>query len=124
MSSVRLSVYNRSQEFATFPAMPGAEIEGTSLEAVASRLKLTREALYGTERGSQARLCRATGIKTQSWNNAETGDNRIGIDDAIKLCQVTGVTLDWIYQGLRVNLPQKVLEYITADRKGSKRRRA
>ena len=68
------------------------------------RLRLTREAL-GL---SQAELCRRVGFSPAAWNNAETGDNRIGIDNAIELCKATGVTLDWIFLGHRGGLPQKL----------------
>jgi len=68
------------------------------------RLRLTREAL-GL---SQAELCRRVGISPAAWNNAETGDNRLGVDNAMELCKATGVTLDWIYLGHRAGLPQKL----------------
>jgi len=71
--------------------------EPTSVVEIAARLALTREALGKT----QAELCRITGISTQKWNNAETGDNRISIPDATRLCRATGVTMDWIYRGVR-----------------------
>ena len=99
-----------------------ADREPTSVGEVAARLKLTREAL-GL---SQAALCRRTGIATNVWNNAETGDNRISVDEAVKLCRVTGVSLDWIYRGSRVNLPEKILEFLANfDRtQGASRRKA
>jgi DNA-binding XRE family transcriptional regulator len=71
---------------------------------IGERLRVTREAL-GL---SQAELCRRLGISPAAWNNAETGDNRIGIDNAMLLCKTTGVTLDWIYLGHRGGLPQKL----------------
>jgi transcriptional regulator with XRE-family HTH domain len=71
---------------------------------IGERLRVTREAL-GL---SQAELCRRLGISPAAWNNAETGDNRIGIDNAMLLCKATGVTLDWIYLGHRGGLPQKL----------------
>ena len=71
---------------------------------VAQRLRLTRQAL-GL---SQAELCRRTGIGPAAWNNAETGDNRMGVDNAMELCRATGVTLDWIFLGHRGGLPQKL----------------
>jgi transcriptional regulator with XRE-family HTH domain len=71
---------------------------------IGDRLRFTREAL-GL---SQAELCRRTGIGPAAWNNSETGDNRIGIDNAILLCRATGVTLDWIFLGHRGGLPQKL----------------
>ena len=71
---------------------------------IGDRLRLTREAL-GL---SQAELCRRTRISPAAWNNAETGDNRLGIDNAMELCKATGVTLDWIFMGHRGGLPQKL----------------
>jgi transcriptional regulator with XRE-family HTH domain len=82
--------------------------EPTTTMEVADRLRLTREAL----RLKQAALCRMTGISTSAWNNAETGDARIGVDNAIVLCQTTGVTLDWIFRGVRAGLPHPILERI------------
>jgi transcriptional regulator with XRE-family HTH domain len=75
-----------------------------SSNEIGHRLRFTREAL-GL---SQAELCRRTGISPAAWNNAETGDNRIGIDNAMSLCRATGVTLDWIFLGHRGGLPQKL----------------
>lgn len=94
-------------------------MEPTSVQDVAARLKLTREAL----KLSQARLCKLTGIPTNTWNNAETGDNLLGLPNALRLCQVTGVTLEWIYRGNRFQLPQAIAEEI-ARREPARRRRA
>lgn len=67
-----------------------------SLEAISDRLKRTRLAL-GL---NQAQWCRLTGIEPQAWNNYESGLRRISIDQAMKVCQATGITTDWIYRGL------------------------
>ncbi len=88
--------------------MPELDREPTSVEEVAARLRLTREAL----KLSQAALCRMAGIPTNTWNNAETADNRLGLDEAFKLCRATGVSLDWIYRGNRALLPALILEEI------------
>src|SRR5689334_184996 len=80
------------------------DIEPTGTLDVAERLRATRLALKLT----QARLCRLTGISTASWNNAETGDARIGVDNAILLCQATGITLDWVFRGIRKDLPMEI----------------
>lgn len=77
---------------------------------MAARLRLTREAL----KLSQADLCRITGISPQAWNNAETGDAIIGVASALRLCQATGVTLDWVYRGVRTNLPSIIAREIIA----------
>jgi hypothetical protein len=65
-----------------------------------------------------AQLRGITRISPQAWNNAETGDNLIGIGNAMKLCRATGVTLDWIYRGVRSNLPLLIAEEITRRKKG------
>lgn len=86
---------------------------------VAARLKLTREAL-GL---SQVQICKLTGISPQTWNNAETGDNMLGLQSGLLLCRATGVTLEWIYRGNRFQLPQVIAQEI-ARREPSRRRRA
>lgn len=83
--------------------------EPTGIKDVAARLRMTRKALKLT----QARLCSITGISKAAWNNAETGDARIGVDNAIQLCQVTGATLDWIFRGIRAGLPTELQEAIS-----------
>lgn len=94
--------------------------EPTGTENVADRLRTTRVALKLT----QAALCRLTGISTAAWNNAETGDARIGVDNAILLCQATGVTLDWIYRGSRTGLPHPINEAIARTESAPVRKRA
>lgn len=91
--------------------------EPTSVVEIAARLTLTRQALGK----SQAEICRITGITTQKWNNAETGDNRISIPDATRLCRATGVTMDWIYRGVRANLPSIILEAIARQENAPQR---
>lgn len=100
--------------------LPTKDIEPTSVQDVAERLTITREAMAW----SQAELCRRSGISKQSWNNAETADERISVDNAIKLCRTTHVTLDWVYRGSRALLPANVLERINAGEKRQVRRRA
>ena len=81
----------------------------TSLPEMAERLRITRLALKLT----QARLCRLARISTQTWNNAETGDGRLGLSRGIRLCEATGLTLEWIYRGIRYGLPAELAEAIT-----------
>jgi transcriptional regulator with XRE-family HTH domain len=88
----------------TVPGMTRQDRDN-SLNTVAGRLKRTREAF----KMSQADWCRLVGIETQAWNNYESGRRRISIDQAIKVCQATGVTIDWIYRGLmNSSLPPQV----------------
>ena len=84
--------------------------EPTSVDEVAARLKLTREAL----KLSQAALCRQTGISPQTWNNAETGDNRLGLDNANKLRAKFGISLDWLFWGDMRGLPNELAKRIEA----------
>jgi transcriptional regulator with XRE-family HTH domain len=60
------------------------------------RLKQTRLALNR----SQASFCQLVCIEPQAWNNCERGRSRIGVDQAVKVCEATGVSLDWIYRGM------------------------
>ena len=54
---------------------------------------------------SQAEFARMCGIGPAAWNNAETGDNRIGLDNALALRRATGATLDYIYCNDSAALP-------------------
>ena len=73
----------------------------TDSQLVAERLKQTREAM----KLNQASWCRLVGIEPQAWSNYESGLRRISIDQALKVCQATGASLDWIYRGLADGLP-------------------
>lgn len=70
-------------------------------KAIAERLKLTREAL-GLK---QAAFARMVGIEPQAVNNYETGLRGISVDQAVKICAATGISLDWIYRGISAGLP-------------------
>ena len=79
--------------------------ENDSAIEVGRRLKSLRKA-FGMK---QAALCRLTGISPQAWNNAETGDNLLTVPNAVEVCRVTGVTMDWIYRGQITALPSNLL---------------
>ena len=81
--------------------MPGKNTGSPATSDVAERLRLTRLALDLTQ-ASIARLC---GISAQAWNNNERGRDRISLEQALKLCQTTGVSLDWIFRGIMTGLP-------------------
>lgn len=74
------------------------------IDAIGTRLRVTREALGWT----QVEMCRRTGIKEQAWNNYEQGRRRIAIDQAYKVVVATGVSLDWIYWGSTLTLPARI----------------
>ena len=83
--------------------------DGVNAVEIGRRLKLVREAL----KMSQTALCRLASISPQAWNNAETGDNFLTVPNAVKLCRVTGITMDWIYRGqITSALPAVMLEEI------------
>lgn len=48
--------------------------------------------------------CEKNGIRQTAWNNWELGNRRISVEEAEKLCQRYGLTLDWIYLGRRDGL--------------------
>jgi DNA-binding XRE family transcriptional regulator len=48
------------------------------------------------------------GFSQTQYNNWENGTRRIPVDDAERLCQLYGVSLDFIYRGRRDGLPESV----------------
>ena len=48
----------------------------------------------------QSAWCRAVGITQQKWNSYERGVSRISLNQALKLCDLAGVTLDWLFRGI------------------------
>jgi transcriptional regulator with XRE-family HTH domain len=84
--------------------MPRRKTEQSGIDAIAERLRLTRQAL-GLK---QAAISRLTGISTQAWNNYETAKYRISVDQALMVCRATGVSLDWIYRGDMHGLPLRI----------------
>lgn len=83
-------------------------------KAIASRLKMTREALEVPS----ADLCRAIDCKPNRWSQYESGERRITEAVAIRLCDAYGLTLDWIYRakpdGLPARLHQKLAKAVAA----------
>jgi transcriptional regulator with XRE-family HTH domain len=63
--------------------------------AIAQRLIATRRALGY----SQAELCRRTGIAPNTYNQYEKARNRPDWENANRLCDGLGITLDWIFRG-------------------------
>lgn len=85
-----------------------AKIDPESVEACGDRLRYTRMALGLT----QAEICRQTKIHVSAWNNAETGDNRLKYDNALKLCRRYGLTLDWLMRGDIRQVPAELTKKI------------
>lgn len=77
----------------------------TSVEAIAYRLRLLRRAMGW----SQVAASTATGINTTTWNNYERGVGPIPYRSALKVCQASGASLDWIYRGIPAMMPVKLM---------------
>jgi transcriptional regulator with XRE-family HTH domain len=67
---------------------------------ISRRLRELREVMGH----SQSTMARLAGISVQAWHNYEKGIRRISLDEALKLCDATSVTLDWIYRGQGIGL--------------------
>lgn len=96
-----------------------------SVQAVARRLKLTRLAFEM----NKASWCRFVKISPQAWQNVEGPENgpaanRISLEEALKVCQATGVGLNWIFRGDRADVPQKVALALNRLEPAPKRRQA
>jgi transcriptional regulator with XRE-family HTH domain len=90
--------------YSTIDGMKAARsepINPESIAAIGDRIRLTREALDLT----QAAFARLIGADPQAINNWEGARTRISIDQALKVCRATGVSLDWIYRGHASGLP-------------------
>ena len=83
-----------------------------SLVAIGERLRLTRQAL-GLR---QAALCRRTGIAPNTYNQWEKATIRPSLDQALRLVDEFGLTLDWIYLGATAALPAELAARISAER--------
>ncbi|MCB8819550.1 helix-turn-helix domain-containing protein [Microvirga rosea] len=82
-------------------------------EVIAIRLNSLREALGF----KQARaFCQFVGITDQAWNHYSSSRRRISLDEAMKIVNKTGVSLDWIYRGIEHILPVHLVEKLRAVR--------
>lgn len=68
-----------------------------SIQSIAKRLR----ALRGALKLSQDKIARAIGAASLSatWSPYETAKERISLDNALALCRLYGITLDWLYRG-------------------------
>jgi len=80
-----------------------------SIDAIAARLRLIRRAflaLQGFKKDDNlSEFARQCDIGIAAWHNLERGDNRIGIDNAMRVARRTGASLDYIYFGQAAGLP-------------------
>lgn len=80
----------------------------TSLDAIAYRLRITREAL-GL---NQTQFCGMAGIARNTYNQWEQGKGRPELDKALALCEAHSLTLDWVYRGVIGGLPYELASRI------------
>ena len=52
------------------------------------------------------------GFTPTQWNNWENGTRRISVDAAEKLCDLYGLTLDYIFRGRRDGLSENALKVL------------
>lgn len=81
-----------------------------SVDAIARRLELTREAL-GLR---PAQFADGAGVGRNTYSQWAKGRGRPQIDEAIKLCETYGITLDWIYLGDPTGLPFRIARALPA----------
>ena len=68
---------------------------------IGARVRSIRE---GFSDLNQDEFARSNGFNRTQWNNWENGTRRIPVEAAEKLCELYGLTLDWIYRGRRDGL--------------------
>lgn len=79
-----------------------------SFKAVGDRLRLTREALEL----SQADVCRRCEIGANTYSQYESGISRPTVENALRLVDAYGLSLDWIYRGEPGELKSSLLDKI------------
>lgn len=87
----------------------------SDIDAISYRLGVTRRALQlkKSEFADRAKIGRKA---YQNWDPKE-GKKPVGrpnIDEATKLCNAYGLTLDWIYRGDPSRLPHELVEAIAS----------
>jgi transcriptional regulator with XRE-family HTH domain len=98
--------------------VPAVEPDGPeSNAAIGNRLRWSRLALGFKQ---QVDICRKISDDpdfTASWNNWEKGRTRPGVDNAILLVKLFGLTLDWIFLGDDRRLPRELADEIDRIRR-------
>lgn len=87
---------------------------------IGARLKAIRTTLTDLSIKDYAALLKVGGTRYTNW---ETGHRRLPPEEAIKLCERWGVTLDFIYRGIDTALPHSLaiaLSSMPLDRANNK----
>lgn len=92
-----------------------------NLKSIGYRLRLLREA-----RGirTQALMAELVGVETNRYNNWERGAALIGPLEAIKVCSITGGSMDYIFRGEMSSLPANIVAYLSSDAASLSRKKA
>lgn len=111
MSSRSTSILQQNTYIGIFGPDMAPKNQPDSWKAVGQRIDLIRRAM-GWENQFIAKMI---GCSPQQWRNYKMGANEFPSDYAVKLCLVTGVTMDYIYRNEMRLLPDLILEQIAAD---------
>ena len=85
--------------------MPAIREKLIDIDAVAYRLRITRQALDLNQR----EVCRRARIAENAYSQFETGRRLLTLVPAIKLCDQFGLTLDWLYRDDPSGLPTRLI---------------
>jgi len=69
-------------------------------EEIAERVKMLAKKHYS---GNWTKFSTAVGMSTSTLHAVKTGKTNLGTETAIKICQATGVSLDWLLMGKETN---------------------
>lgn len=93
--------------------MRNRDSDGMTKDAIGKRLQLSREAL-GVSQSEFADRCE---IARNTYNQYEKGVNKPPVDAALKMRELYGLTLDWIYAGDPSTLRHEIADKIRELRK-------
>ena len=90
-------------------AMKKPKESPSEFHQIGERLEAVRE---GFSNLGQTEWAAKHGIGVTTWNNWENGVRRIPVDQAERLCDIYGLTLDFIYRGRRDGLSETASKVI------------
>lgn len=89
-----------------------ANLELMFKKQVGKRVEALRLALGVS---SQADMADRLGVETGTYNHWTTGKALIPVPAAIRLCQISGATTDYIYRGDVSGLPMRLMTLLPAS---------
>lgn len=96
---------------------------GDEANDIARRLRLTRVAL-GFDDRQQKLFGEEAGLEQSGYNKFETGERKLTLQAAMKLCHRYDLTLDWLYRGDPSGLPNRLHKELIRLRQEERERRA